>query len=224
MEPRNSYEHFNEFYPDEHNEAGYQPEKPKTGLAGRQAEFIQGKLSPLVMYTLLGVSLLLSIVILSIVVNLRNSEKTNSSLAELQREVSRLRENLYPVQPLNKWRLFKQRLYYFRSTRAGWNESQNFCTSMNSNLVVINNGDELEYIRLNANCAHWIGLHDTAEEGTWRWVDGTDYASNIKFWASNQPNGDERWEEDCAVVSEDGLWHDWPCNSQHFAICEKPTE
>ncbi|XP_059846841.1 C-type lectin domain family 4 member F-like [Hypanus sabinus] len=156
--------------------------------------------------------------------NKTNSEMTNGSLAELQSEVSRLRESVRLVQLLNSWRFFKQKEYYFSSTRYRWEEGQQFCVSINSNLVVINSQEEQDYVRLRRDSNCWIGLHDSTEEGVWRWVDGTDYASNVKFWAIDQPNVNSDIDEDCVVASENGFWHDWPCDSMHFVICEKPAD
>ncbi|XP_051898119.1 hepatic lectin-like [Pristis pectinata] len=152
-----------------------------------------------------------------------NFENTSKEFAELQAEISGLREDLSLIPPFNQWRLFNKRLHFFSSTKQTWTEAQKFCASMNSQLVVIHSTTEQEYIQQNTNREHWIGLHDTAEEGTWRWVDGTDYASNVKFWARGQPNGDENQDEDC-VVTEEGFWHDWPCSSKHPPICEKLAE
>ncbi|XP_078285759.1 asialoglycoprotein receptor 2-like [Rhinoraja longicauda] len=90
---------------------------------------------------------------------------------------------------------------------------------MNATLVVINSDGEQEYIRRYRNCDYWIGLHCTTE-GTWRWVDGSDYTVNVKFWAIDQHNGTAG---DCAVVSDGGLWQYRPFSSEHFPICEQPA-
>ncbi|XP_055520114.1 asialoglycoprotein receptor 2-like [Leucoraja erinacea] len=93
---------------------------------------------------------------------------------------------------------------------------------MKAKLLVINSNLEQTYIVQNMDSSSWIGLHDTAVEGTWRWVDGTHYDLNVKFWGETQP--DQQRDEDCALMHPDGTWHDWPCSSTHFFICEKPEE
>ncbi|XP_059846885.1 hepatic lectin-like [Hypanus sabinus] len=154
----------------------------------------------------------------------KNSEMTNDSLAELMDEVSHLRKGIMPIQLLNKWRPFKENEYYFTSIRCPWSDAEKLCERKNSKLVVINSQEEQEYIRMNANCDRWIGLHDRAKNGTWRWVDGTDYASNVKFWANGEPNGTGGVDEDCALVGENGLWHARPCKTWLFLICEKRAD
>ncbi|XP_055520118.1 hepatic lectin-like [Leucoraja erinacea] len=127
-----------------------------------------------------------------------------------------------PIIFVDMWIPFDQALYYFSSTRGTWNESQTSCASMNSNLVVITSLRELEFLFRSQLFDSWIGLHDRAREGTWRWVDGTDYESNAKFWGLGQPQVSPGIEEDCVVLSERGTWHDWPCRSIHHLICERP--
>ncbi|XP_059846846.1 hepatic lectin-like [Hypanus sabinus] len=180
------------------------------------------KLSPLIIYVLLGLSVLMSFVILGTVVHLitENSMKTT----ELQDELTELAMNLSHGQPFNKWRRFNHKLYYISSNRHSWNESFKFCASMQSMLVVINSRAEQEFLQRNIKCGHWIGLHDTEVEGVWRWVDGSDYATNFKNWAPGQPNTVGAMGQDCALIVGSGVWYSWHCNFWHYPICEKPED
>ncbi|XP_069783831.1 hepatic lectin-like [Narcine bancroftii] len=188
-------------------------------------ESARGNFFPVVIYTLLGLSILLSVVILGTAICLSsgNSAEISTSLTQLQANVKQLAHNLSHGRPFNQWRSFNHKLYYFSTIKNYWNESLNFCASMNSHLVVINSAAEEEFIKQNIKCAHWIGLHDTVEEGKWLWVDGTDYASNVKFWANGQPLTITFLGQDCVLVDESGLWYDWYCRYPYYAICEKPA-
>uniref|UniRef100_UPI00398F2B56 CD209 antigen-like protein C n=1 Tax=Pristiophorus japonicus TaxID=55135 RepID=UPI00398F2B56 len=212
----------------------------------RSAEPVRGKQSSLVIYILLGLSILLSVVILGTAVILfpqmfgemkasvadfkmelsqiksnitGSSEETRSSLAQLRTDISQLKENLHCLLHPNQWIPFKQKLYYFSTSKKTWNEAQESCKSMDANLVVINSAEEQAYLQCSILDELWIGLDDRVEEGKWRWVDGTDYASTVKFWVSGQP--DQNGDEDCAMASKTQGWHDWPCSSRHSSICEK---
>ncbi|XP_067828972.1 CD209 antigen-like protein C isoform X2 [Heptranchias perlo] len=150
------------------------------------------------------------------------TEETRSSFAELRTEISQLKENLYCFQCPDQWSRFEQNCYYFSSSETTWDEAQKSCTSMDANLLVINSAEEQVYLQGNLNDNHWIGLSDSVEEGNWSWVDGTDYASNVKFWESGQPNSNG--DEGCVVAAANAAWHDWPCSSRHSSICKKPVQ
>ncbi|XP_059846883.1 CD209 antigen-like protein C [Hypanus sabinus] len=145
--------------------------------------------------------------------------KTGSSITKLQDDILQWSNNR--LRCPTEWTRFRESCYHFSSSTKTWGEAQRQCASLDGHLVVINNAEEQERIRQNVNNNYWIGLNDIVQEGIWHWVDGTDYSSNVKFWESSQPNGHEEFDEDCALVSGGGLWHDWPCDSMHFAICEK---
>lgn len=51
----------------------------------------------------------------------------------------------------------------------------------------------------------------------WVWDHSGD-GLTYKNWYPNQPNGGNR--EEC-MLSEKGLWHDYPCNSRYKIICER---
>uniref|UniRef100_A0A2I3LEN2 Asialoglycoprotein receptor 2 n=1 Tax=Papio anubis TaxID=9555 RepID=A0A2I3LEN2_PAPAN len=69
----------------------------------------------------------------------------------------------------------------------------------------------------------WIGLTDS--DGSWKWVDGTDYRHNYKNWAVTQPDDWHGHElggsEDCVEVWPDGRWNDDFCLQVHRWVCEK---
>ncbi|XP_059495927.1 CD209 antigen-like protein C [Stegostoma tigrinum] len=154
------------------------------------------------------------------------SEKTSSSLIELRNDISQLKKKLLLKCP-EHWRQFQQKCYYFSSDSKSWTEAQRSCASMDANLLVINKPEEQEFVKQwIASNDHWIGLTDSVSEADWRWVDGTDYTSSVKYWGSDQPNGkDQQGEnENCAVTSKNAGWHDWPCSSLHYSICEKSAQ
>ena len=77
----------------------------------------------------------------------------------------------------------------------------------------------------------WIGGHDEAIEGEWRWRDGD------PFWQENVPNGApvdglySNWEtgepsggvdESCARQEDGGLWQDRKCTDNEKFVCEGP--
>ncbi|XP_078285422.1 C-type lectin domain family 17, member A-like [Rhinoraja longicauda] len=230
------------------NGDGYQPERMKPGLRRQRQDSARRNVSPWIVYTLLGLCILLSCLALGIAFILMiqmsemkrrdadfpmelsqwksnvtgTFENVSSSLSELQAAILLLRASASTLLAFGQWNCFNQRLYYFSSNYETWDGALKICAAIKAELLVINSKEERDYIRNNTNVRNWIGLHDSAVEGTWRWVDGTDYETNVKFWQDDQPNGNK--EEDCAVVEKDGSWHDWPCSSRHAVICEQPAQ
>uniref|UniRef100_A0A8C0E047 Asialoglycoprotein receptor 2 n=1 Tax=Balaenoptera musculus TaxID=9771 RepID=A0A8C0E047_BALMU len=90
-------------------------------------------------------------------------------------------------------------------------------------LVVINSREEQKFIAQHTNPFQtWIGLTDS--DGSWRWVDGTDYRHNYKNWAATQPDDWQGHElggsEDCAEIRGDGRWNDDFCQQVKRWVCE----
>ncbi|XP_013919830.1 PREDICTED: hepatic lectin-like [Thamnophis sirtalis] len=97
----------------------------------------------------------------------------------------------------------------------------NHCEEQNSELVVITNQYEQNFLQAQArNERYWIGLSDHNDEGQWRWVDGTDYRTSFKYWSEGEPN-DHSNNEDCAEIYQAGRWNDVSCNIKKFYICKK---
>ena len=63
----------------------------------------------------------------------------------------------------------------------------------------------------------WIGFSDQAEEGTWRWMDGTNSTVYL-HWHDGEPNGDT--SENCAHMRSDGEWNDLDCTQRKPFMCK----
>ena len=71
-----------------------------------------------------------------------------------------------------------------------------------------------------AGAEWWIGLNDVAQEGAFKWTDGTPV--DFDFWNEGEPNN--AGEEDCANIPAwtGGRWNDLPCDHAHPYICRTP--
>ncbi|XP_055522195.1 C-type lectin domain family 6 member A-like [Leucoraja erinacea] len=114
------------------------------------------KLSAPVVYSLLGLSIVLSAAALCVAVILNgavnktqlglksheqvieNIEMTIAQFYKLLTDIPRLSVHSCPEQ----WTKFNQSCYHFSSTSATWEEAQRFCASADAHLVVINNAEE----------------------------------------------------------------------------------
>lgn len=122
------------------------------------------------------------------------------------------------------WTCHKSSCYYFSFHIKTWMMAKKDCEDMGAHLVVINSEEEMIFIeKFSYASLIWIGLTDM--DGTWKWVDGTSYASTVKFWQFSQPDnwsGHENGEnEDCATILPVRKWNDDNCSRRIPYICEK---
>ncbi|XP_058863056.1 CD209 antigen-like protein E [Acipenser ruthenus] len=122
------------------------------------------------------------------------------------------------------WRRTGRSCYMFSDQQKTWTDSQSFCQSKQSALLIINNAEEQKDIisKRSSSQSYWIGLSDRVKEGDFRWVDNTSFKTTEQFWAEQQPD-DWHSNEDCIHLRNDGLWNDASCDIQSYFICEKET-
>lgn len=96
------------------------------------------------------------------------------------------------------------------------------CEVFGGHLAIINDAAEntlLGNLSWNAGpYQYWIGFTDQAQEGVWRWLDGS--LESYEAWAPGEPN--DSGGEDCAHInfSSIGAWNDLPCGENEPFICE----
>lgn len=124
--------------------------------------------------------------------------------------------------------------YMFCQDKFTYTAAKNACISFGMRLVRINSGQESTYLRLRSQQLGYpkfhIGATDSAQEGVWRWDDGTQFwsggpapggttvASKFAFWATGEPNN-QNGVEDCAEVQSIQGWNDCACDT---ALQTKP--
>ncbi|XP_062967840.1 C-type lectin domain family 10 member A [Cynocephalus volans] len=124
--------------------------------------------------------------------------------------------------PVN-WVEHEGSCYWFSHSMKSWPEAERYCQLENAHLVVINSREEQNFVQEQTGPFYaWIGLSDP--EGTWKWVDGTNYETNFQNWKPGQPDD---WHghrlgggEDCAHVLSNGMWNDNVCQEPYHWVCE----
>ncbi|XP_044874227.1 C-type lectin domain family 4 member F-like isoform X2 [Mauremys mutica] len=127
------------------------------------------------------------------------------------------------------WRFYGGNLYYFSQGKKPWEEAEQFCVSWNSHLTSVSSQVEQEFLSSETQGQdHWIGLTDLGTEGSWRWVDGTEYRADASrgFWAENEPNNHDPKKdggEDCVHTEprKRNLWNDYKCTQPFRWICKR---
>ncbi|XP_049328040.1 CD209 antigen-like protein C isoform X3 [Astyanax mexicanus] len=122
------------------------------------------------------------------------------------------------------WSYFNSSLYYLTTNKKTWSGSRDECKQKGSDLVIINSREEQEFINKTfLSTEAWLGLTDIANEGDFRWVDGS--SLTLQFWWTGEPN--DYQNEDCALTgfkhskSDILTWGDYPCGANMYGLCEK---
>ncbi|XP_066033383.1 C-type lectin domain family 4 member E-like [Chamaea fasciata] len=124
------------------------------------------------------------------------------------------------------WRRFQRSCYFMSLDMMNWAESEQNCTEMGSQLVVINSKAEQAFLSEQIKKPpkrenFYIGLF--AEKlGQWQWVDKTPDNVTATFWRKGEPNFFPG--ENCTVMHalEKTLnnWNDVRSDLEHYRICE----
>uniref|UniRef100_A0A674JKQ9 C-type lectin domain-containing protein n=1 Tax=Terrapene triunguis TaxID=2587831 RepID=A0A674JKQ9_9SAUR len=102
--------------------------------------------------------------------------------------------------------------YFFSTSSKSWLDAKQFCTNEGSHLVIVNTKQEQTFLSNHITEPHvyWLGLSDSAEEGEWRWLDGSPlgFGFLLRFWGPGEPNNVGQQGEDCGSLRFDGKWND----------------
>ncbi len=102
-----------------------------------------------------------------------------------------------------------------------WADARSFCQALGGDLAVVGSKDENDWLASQPLSSAWIGLSDTAVEGTFVWVDGSSLTT--AYWKDGEPN-DYNGNEDCGgmYLSGDsaGLWNDFDCTTSRPFFCQ----
>lgn len=162
----------------------------------------------------------------------KSKEELNKQLEELKGIINSLKCDMQILKSNgsqttccpSEWLTFSGNCYYLSTEGKPWDDSRKYCIAEDAHLVVINTQAEQEYLQKKTTPQYyWLGLTDI--DGTWKWIDGTNYEITPKNWIPGQP--DEYYGhglgggEDCAHFHRDGRWNDDHCSRQYQFICEK---
>lgn len=114
--------------------------------------------------------------------------------------------------------MFNGHCYQLSDARVDWNTAEQACVQDGGHLVSLHSAEEKEYVRTSvlepASIYYWLGANDIANEGIWRWSDGSPF--NYTYWYSGEPNG----SGDCALTPSNDQWRDYDCSTSYHYICK----
>uniref|UniRef100_A0A8D2QJ77 p-selectin n=1 Tax=Zonotrichia albicollis TaxID=44394 RepID=A0A8D2QJ77_ZONAL len=110
-----------------------------------------------------------------------------------------------------------------------WEQARNFCQTFFTDLVAIQNQQEIEYLNKSLpfhGRYYWIGIRKLG--GIWTWVGtGKTLSKEAENWAQGEPNN-RRSNQDCVEIyiqrpQQAGKWNDEPCNRKKKALCYRAS-
>nr|XP_014341484.1 PREDICTED: asialoglycoprotein receptor 2-like [Latimeria chalumnae] len=142
-----------------------------------------------------------------------------SDVSQMKDQIRRMKEYAYSCSFCpGTWNMFSGKCYYFSTDSASWYSARSSCLAQNGDLVIVKS---TSLHKAHGN-DYWIGLTDSANEGSFQWVDGTPL-SGVTFWAFLEPISFIWSDEDCVHMKYDGSWNDNTCSVSLRWICEKNT-
>ncbi|KAF6293738.1 selectin P [Rhinolophus ferrumequinum] len=115
--------------------------------------------------------------------------------------------------------------YNYSSHAYTWNVSRSFCQKYFTDLVAIQNKNEIAYLNdviPYYRSYYWIGIRKINNNWTWVGTKKT-LTEEAENWAENEPNNKKN-NQDCVEiyiksVSAPGKWNDEPCGRRKRALC-----
>ncbi|XP_073660753.1 P-selectin isoform X3 [Tursiops truncatus] len=115
--------------------------------------------------------------------------------------------------------------YHYSNKSYSWNYSRAFCQKYYTDLVAIQNKNEIAYLNEAIpyySSYYWIGIRKINNQWTWVGTKKT-LTEEAENWADNEPNNKKN-NQDCVEIyikslSAPGKWNDEPCGKKKRALC-----
>ncbi|XP_065271157.1 killer cell lectin-like receptor subfamily F member 1 [Emys orbicularis] len=114
------------------------------------------------------------------------------------------------------WQAHNGKCYWDSKRSQMWNDSQKDCESRNSQMLVIRDQEDMDFINTITDGANhvWIGLNITSHTGNWTWVDGSPLNQTL-FRVSGPVASNS-----CGVVKGNRI-NSETCSAEFKWICQK---
>lgn len=120
--------------------------------------------------------------------------------------------------------------FWVCETETTWADAQARCEALGATSAIVPTAATQAFLHAEIGTGwYWLGAVQDADEGPWRWVDGT--AFEYANWGTTQPD-DTAPGQDCVrltfgITSEgwfDGAWDDFFCDDpmSHHVLCSAP--
>ncbi|XP_015276408.1 PREDICTED: killer cell lectin-like receptor subfamily F member 1 [Gekko japonicus] len=149
------------------------------------------------------------------------SGKTSQIMGSRKKELLTDQENSQCKLCQENWLLHEDKCYWASKEKQNWNQSRQDCTAKDSQIVVIQEQEELDFIQSITDGAQllWIGITTTSPAGEWIWIDGSPLNSTLlQVTGTVQANscgmlkGNRVVSEACSAVTK------WICETEALLV------
>lgn len=116
-------------------------------------------------------------------------------------------------------------VYHICTQQSTFDEAREICQNRDSDLVIIETIGESKSISMLVQGLQplWLGLSDTAVEGSFVWINGSALVESQAPWAPGEPNNANN-AEDCVLQNPlfANTWNDRSCLFTATPLCESP--
>ncbi|XP_042598992.1 CD209 antigen-like protein E [Cyprinus carpio] len=162
--------------------------KPQTSQhTGSDGVKIRSSRAAGVCLVLLCVLLLTAVIVLCVLIYTKSTNYTQerqqllTKITNLTEERDQLKSERNELQKrlADGWKCHQSSLYLISSEKKSWTESRRYCRERAADLIIINNTEEQDFVKIISGGSElfWIGLTDIEVEDRWRWVDGSSITS-----------------------------------------------
>ncbi|KAK2835609.1 hypothetical protein Q5P01_016093 [Channa striata] len=118
--------------------------------------------------------------------------------------------------------------YHYSNNTMNWTMARRFCQSHYTDLVVIQNQKENDYLvsklpNKEKSPYYWIGIYKTHWSKNWTWVGNNSTWIGNQSWAKNEPNNNHSTEFCVEIYLNSGInrgkWNDEKCSFSKHPVC-----
>uniref|UniRef100_A0A8C4RNL5 Mannose-binding protein C-like n=1 Tax=Erpetoichthys calabaricus TaxID=27687 RepID=A0A8C4RNL5_ERPCA len=146
--------------------------------------------------------------------DMRRITKLEAEIQALKTTISNLEKRMQFIY----WSNHGQKRFGTKNDQLTFDDGVKLCKEASGEIAMPANAGENEALmKLVKSSEAYLGLNDRVKEGRFEDVSGNPVT--FTNWKSGEPNN-YNGNEDCSIITSDGIWNDVPCSRSYTIICQ----